>query len=78
MPIYEYTCSNCGHKFEKMCSLSQSSQGVPCPKCHARGERRLSRFACVSTGSSGETHSIAGGGGGCSSCGSSSCSSCGH
>ncbi len=78
MPIYEYLCSSCGLKFERLTSLSRADEAASCPKCHASARRRLSLFASFSKGSAGEVTPIAGTGGGCSSCGSSSCSSCGH
>jgi putative FmdB family regulatory protein len=49
MPIFEYQCSDCEAKFEKIV-LSQSTD-VQCPDCSsAHIEKLLSSFA-VSTGS---------------------------
>ncbi|MFC1871201.1 zinc ribbon domain-containing protein [Chloroflexota bacterium] len=75
MPIYEYVCPGCELKFEKLRSLSQSDEAIPCPRCEKMARRIMSRFACVSRGEGGVTSPI--GGSSCSSCGSSSCSSCG-
>jgi putative FmdB family regulatory protein len=33
MPIYEYRCSECGEKFEKLVRLSTSTSEIECPKC---------------------------------------------
>jgi putative FmdB family regulatory protein len=33
MPIYEYACKECDHKFE---ALVYGSQKAECPKCHSR------------------------------------------
>lgn len=41
MPLYEYRCVKCGHRFEKIESLS-ASDSKKCPKCGAKAERLLS------------------------------------
>jgi putative FmdB family regulatory protein len=47
MPIFEYRCQDCGHKFE---AILMGGQTAECPKCHTvRLEQQLSTFA-VSTG----------------------------
>ena len=39
MPIYEYRCTSCGHRFEKMVKISA---GAPsCPSCGADEARKL-------------------------------------
>ncbi len=48
MPIYEYECSQCGHRFEEL--VFGSEEGVQCPKCgDNKVERLLSAFSCGST-----------------------------
>lgn len=49
MPIYEYICLKCGHKFESRRSLNDSDSEVQCPKC---GEKRVRRAfsVCASLG----------------------------
>ena len=43
MPIFEYRCEECGHKFE---AILFGEQKPECPKCHtARLEQQLSTFA---------------------------------
>ena len=43
MPIYEYACSACGHKFE---TLVRSSSVPECPNCQSKAlEKQLSVFA---------------------------------
>ena len=32
MPIYDFKCAACGHKFEKLTTISRRDQ-VTCPKC---------------------------------------------
>jgi putative FmdB family regulatory protein len=33
MPIYEYKCRKCGHKFELLQRMGATSEGVSCPEC---------------------------------------------
>jgi putative FmdB family regulatory protein len=41
MPIYEYRCSECGEKFEKLVRLSTSTSEIECPKCGGRKVEKL-------------------------------------
>ncbi len=41
MPLYEYKCVKCGHRFEKIESVSAATT-KKCPKCGAKAERQLS------------------------------------
>jgi putative FmdB family regulatory protein len=65
MPIYEYTCSACGHEFEKLRSMSRMDERMTCPECDGESKRQLSVFASFTTNSSGEMVPVSGGGGGC-------------
>ena len=38
MPIYEYSCDDCGTKFEKLVRRTAESDGISCPSC---GEKHL-------------------------------------
>jgi putative FmdB family regulatory protein len=53
MPIYEYTCSKCGHAFEHL-ARTLSDGAKTCPKCGApRPRKAFSSFAAhVPTGAS--------------------------
>jgi putative FmdB family regulatory protein len=43
MPIFEYRCEECGHKFE---AILFGAQKPECPKCHTpKLEKQLSTFA---------------------------------
>ncbi len=54
MPLYEYECQKCGHRFEKLVPRSAARQPQQCPKCGATDTRRLmSTFAARSTGGGG-------------------------
>ena len=46
MPLYEYSCRDCGHSFEVLQSMGERGDDLRCPACGAVGaERRLSTFA---------------------------------
>jgi putative FmdB family regulatory protein len=52
MPIYEYTCRDCGKQFEE---LVRSDSQPECPACHGQHlEKMLSAFA-VSSDSGADT-----------------------
>ena len=40
MPIYEYKCSDCGEKFEKIVSF-QSTREIKCPECSCDKVKKL-------------------------------------
>jgi putative FmdB family regulatory protein len=43
MPIYEYRCQSCDHKFEMLRNIRDNDNDVECPECHERqAERRIS------------------------------------
>ncbi|HHY46344.1 MAG TPA: zinc ribbon domain-containing protein, partial [Firmicutes bacterium] len=61
MPIYEFMCESCGHKFEELV-LGGSSDAMKCPKCGAtRTKKLISAFGY--SGSSGFRSSSSGSGG---------------
>lgn len=52
MPIYEFTCSKCETKFEKLMKRMGSDEQPACPKCgSAKTDRALSVFAVNAEGS---------------------------
>ena len=60
MPLYEFTCEECGAAFEELVATGLDGLGVNCPECGSEEvEKLVSRFA--STGSSTDR----GGGGSC-------------
>jgi putative FmdB family regulatory protein len=78
MPIYEYNCTDCKVKFEKMRPMSKADAEAVCPECGStHTSRGLSLFAAFSKGNGEARHAVAGDGG-CARCGSHSCGSCGH
>ncbi len=50
MPLYEYKCVKCGHRFEKIEKLSAPTT-QKCPKCGKKAERQLSSPAIQFKGS---------------------------
>ena len=50
MPLYEYKCVKCGHRFEKIESVSASTT-KKCPKCGAKAERMFAAPAIQFKGS---------------------------
>ncbi len=69
MPIFEYRCEECGHRFE---AILFGEQKPACPKCHTEKlEQQLSVFAVNKSGGSAEPFAGCGQsnccmGGGCS------------
>jgi putative FmdB family regulatory protein len=46
MPLYEYVCESCDHRFEAMQALSTKPEDTTCPKCQKVNSRRImSSFA---------------------------------
>jgi putative FmdB family regulatory protein len=59
MPIFEYVCSHCGHRFDKLVRNSAGDQpDVTCPECRSeRSQRVLSAFAVNTQGTRAEPRS---------------------
>lgn len=52
MPLHDFKCPACGHRFEELVKVGETP---PCPKCGAaRTERRDSFSAAISTASTRE------------------------
>jgi len=50
VPLYEYQCVKCGHRFEKIEGVSASAT-KKCPKCGAKAERMIAAPAIQFKGS---------------------------
>lgn len=63
MPLYEYRCRECGHRFEILQRLGQGADGLECPQCGAPGvEKQFSTFSASGGDSSrGSSYGAAGG-----------------
>lgn len=73
MPVYEYRCTTCTRVFEKLVSMSASSDRVDCPACGTPANKLISTFASVGSRESGGPMAAGGSpaGGGC--CGGGCC-----
>ena len=64
MPLYEYACTDCGHRFEILQRLGEDAAGLKCPRCEAENlEKQFSTFASSSDGKSASVPAGACGGG---------------
>jgi len=51
MPIYEYSCGECGEKFEKLIRAASSTEEIRCPRCQSlQVKKALSLFGCCGAG----------------------------
>ena len=68
MPIFEYACKACGHRFEE---LVTGSERPACPKCASRQLDKLLSVFAVNSATGGSTGSASGGfgPGACGTCG---------
>ena len=48
MPLYEYHCPSCQHRFDKLQPMSAA--GADCPRCEQPAKRAISVFAAISAG----------------------------
>ena len=52
MPIYEFVCEICGHRFEQLVGSMKSSGAPCCPECQGVTKRQVSVFSAHSAGNS--------------------------
>ncbi len=53
MPLYEYRCASCNHRFEVLQRLGADAQGLVCPECgHGEVAKQFSTFASAVSGGS--------------------------
>lgn len=58
MPLYEYTCKDCGERFEVLQRVGEGAESVLCPECGGHEvAKELSTFAASVSGSGGFTSS---------------------
>jgi putative FmdB family regulatory protein len=79
MPLYEYTCANCGTTFEKLRPMSKANEPATCSQCGSDDTARvISLFSAISKTSNGGSRTVTGTGGSCASCSATSCATCSH
>lgn len=72
MPIYEYTCQDCGARFEAMRMMKDADLPIHCKSCLGTNTRRaISRFNATSSG-----RSLTASNNGCGGCAGGSCATC--
>jgi putative FmdB family regulatory protein len=70
MPLYEYRCPGCGHRFEMLQRMGEGADGLACPRCGAaKVEKQFSTFASATSGESSAGSVSAAGGCGPGACG---------
>jgi putative FmdB family regulatory protein len=53
MPLYEYTCRNCGRRFEVLQRVGAGADGLSCPACGgANVVKQFSTFASANAAGS--------------------------
>jgi len=66
MPLYEYQCTQCGHRFEVLQRMGEGGDGLSCPSCQApRPEKKFSTFAASAGPGSASAAASAGTGAAC-------------
>jgi putative FmdB family regulatory protein len=49
MPLFEYTCAHCGHRFEKLILSAKRAKELRCPECDSpEVEKNISMFGSMS------------------------------
>lgn len=54
MPIYEYKCDKCEHRFEQLVKSMSGDNGVVCPEC---GSKKVAKQLSVFAARQGQTAS---------------------
>jgi len=75
MPVYEFTCNQCGKGFEVLFRSMTERRKPQCPKCGAADVQK--RFSTFTMGGGGSSGGHGGGGGGCASGAGGACATCG-
>ena len=45
MPLYEYECTSCEHRFDKRRSFESADEPETCPQCGEAAKKLLSHFS---------------------------------
>ena len=60
MPVYEFLCDSCDHRFDKRRPFESGGQPEICPECGAEAPQLLSHFSAFNKGSGGSMLGIKG------------------
>lgn len=53
MPLFEFTCRDCGQNFEELVRITSHIEGVTCPICNGTDvKKKVSTFASKTSGGS--------------------------
>ena len=72
MPIYEFSCQQCGETFEELV-LGGQTNGIKCPKCGSEAVKKLMSACAFKSGGK----FVSASGSACSGCSGGTCSTCG-
>ena len=53
MPIFEYMCAECGHKFEKLVLSASRAREIQCPECNSKSVNKAISIFGMGSSSSG-------------------------
>jgi len=53
MPLYEYECGACEHRFERLARVREADRGQQCPECGSKSVRRLMSVFSTGAGKNG-------------------------
>jgi putative FmdB family regulatory protein len=76
MPIYEYTCLDCGKHFETLRSMKDADAPIHCIQCDSQHTARQVSSCYAQSG--GRVVAGSSSSSGCAGCSGGSCSACGH
>ena len=51
MPLFEYVCTECGHKFEKLILSSRREREIHCPTCQSKSVNKAFSIFGTNSGS---------------------------
>lgn len=57
MPVFDYSCSECGKTYDVYHKVREVVEDVVCPQCGSKEHKKLFSMAAVSMGGSSASHS---------------------
>ncbi len=62
MPVYDYKCDKCGHRFSQMVTIEER-KNVSCPECRSKEVKQIITGCAINTGGCGSSPPAHAGGG---------------